>query len=116
MLQQEVEEADENYWEKLLRHHYEQHQEDLARSMGKGKRQRKQVNYASAEHTEDWSKDEDYSDHQSDLSAESPDENDDEFNDIEMPRRRSRRGDREEKLPPLLAKVNNQIEVRLVGA
>ncbi|KAG9337690.1 hypothetical protein JZ751_028340, partial [Albula glossodonta] len=31
--------------EKLLRHHYEQQQEDLARNLGKGKRIRKQVNY-----------------------------------------------------------------------
>merc|ERR1712107_732239 len=37
--------TDPAYWEKLLRHHYEQAQEDIARSMGKGKRVRKQVNY-----------------------------------------------------------------------
>ncbi len=36
---------DPDYWEKLLRHHYEQQQEDLARNLGKGKRIRKQVNY-----------------------------------------------------------------------
>ena len=33
------------YWERLLRHHYEQHQEDVLRSLGKGKRNRKPVNY-----------------------------------------------------------------------
>lgn len=39
------ESVDPDYWEKLLRHHYEQQQEDLARNLGKGKRIRKQVNY-----------------------------------------------------------------------
>ena len=39
------ESVDPDYWEKLLRHHYEQQQEDLARHLGKGKRIRKQVNY-----------------------------------------------------------------------
>ena len=47
MLQEQAAEADPEYWEKLLRHHYEQQQEDLARNLGKGKRVRKQVNYAS---------------------------------------------------------------------
>lgn len=43
MLQQEAQEADPDYWEKLLRHHFEQHQEDVSSKLGKGKRQRKQV-------------------------------------------------------------------------
>ncbi len=30
-----------------MRHHYEQQQEDLARTLGKGKRVRKQVNYTA---------------------------------------------------------------------
>lgn len=42
------ENVDPDYWEKLLRHHYEQQQEDLARNLGKGKRIRKQVNYNDA--------------------------------------------------------------------
>ena len=37
--------TDPDYWEKLLRHHYEQEQENQARALGKGKRVRKQVNY-----------------------------------------------------------------------
>ena len=37
--------TDPDYWEKLLRHHYEQEQENQAKSLGKGKRVRKQVNY-----------------------------------------------------------------------
>jgi len=32
---QEAENTDPAYWEKLLRHHYEQQQENLARSLGK---------------------------------------------------------------------------------
>ena len=43
VLKEEAEQADPAFWEKLLRHHYEQHQEDVAKSMGKGKRVRKQV-------------------------------------------------------------------------
>ena len=43
VIKQEAENTDPAYWEKLLRHHYEQQQEDLARSLGKGKRVRKQV-------------------------------------------------------------------------
>ncbi|CAB1351653.1 unnamed protein product [Coregonus sp. 'balchen'] len=40
--------VDPEYWEKLLRHHYEQQQEDLASKLGKGKRNRKPVNYNDA--------------------------------------------------------------------
>ena len=47
IIKQEAENTDPAYWEKLLRHHYEQQQEDLARSLGKGKRVRKQVIYFS---------------------------------------------------------------------
>ena len=45
IIKQEAENTDPAYWEKLLRHHYEQQQEDLARSLGKGKRVRKQVKH-----------------------------------------------------------------------
>ena len=37
ILKEEAENTDPAYWEKLLRHHYEQHQEDVGKSMGKGK-------------------------------------------------------------------------------
>ena len=36
-------EPDPDYWEKLLRHHFEQEQETEAQKLGKGKRVRKQV-------------------------------------------------------------------------
>jgi hypothetical protein len=48
VIKQDVDSADPAYWEKLLRHHYEQQQEDMARTLGKGKRVRKQVNYNDA--------------------------------------------------------------------
>lgn len=47
-------ETDPDYWEKLLRHHYEQEQETEAQKMGKGKRVRKQVNYASENMQQEW--------------------------------------------------------------
>lgn len=43
IIKQEAENTDPAYWIKLLRHHYEQQQEDMARTLGKGKRVRKQV-------------------------------------------------------------------------
>ncbi|KAK6056737.1 hypothetical protein COOONC_05748 [Cooperia oncophora] len=49
-------EPDPDYWEKLLRHHYEQDQEMEAQKLGKGKRLRKQVNYASENMGQDWQK------------------------------------------------------------
>lgn len=37
IIKQEAENTDPAYWIKLLRHHYEQQQEDIARTLGKGK-------------------------------------------------------------------------------
>ena len=72
ILKQEVESADPAYWEKLLRHHYEQQQEDLARTLGKGKRVRKQVNYNDAVDTQaDQNWQENLSDYNSDFSVPS---------------------------------------------
>lgn len=72
ILKQEVESADPAYWEKLLRHHYEQQQEDLARTLGKGKRVRKQVNYNDAMgQQEDQNWQENISDYNSDFSVPS---------------------------------------------
>lgn len=47
VLKQEADNTDSQYWERLLRHHFEQQQEDLARTLGKGKRVRKQVSHSS---------------------------------------------------------------------
>uniref|UniRef100_A0A8B9TIP1 Chromodomain helicase DNA binding protein 5 n=1 Tax=Anas platyrhynchos TaxID=8839 RepID=A0A8B9TIP1_ANAPL len=91
------ENVDPDYWEKLLRHHYEQQQEDLARNLGKGKRIRKQVNYNDAsQEDQGMDEDEDF--------EERP----------EGGRRQSRRqlkSDRDKPLPPLLARVGGNIEV-----
>ncbi|KAL5265389.1 hypothetical protein ACHWQZ_G006190 [Mnemiopsis leidyi] len=100
---------DPSYWEKLLRHHYEQHQEGEYAKMGKGKRIRKAVNYYT-EGLESLStkKDED----------EFDDHDDNDFSDEESgPRKKMRRSatfpvkPNEAALPPLLARVGGQLEV-----
>ncbi|XP_077404378.1 chromodomain-helicase-DNA-binding protein 4a isoform X2 [Vanacampus margaritifer] len=109
------ESVDPDYWEKLLRHHYEQQQEDLARNLGKGKRIRKQVNYndGSQEDRADWQ--DDQSDGQSDYSVAS-EEGDEDFDErseanSRRPSRKGLRNDKDKPLPPLLARVGGNIEV-----
>ncbi|XP_059924216.1 chromodomain-helicase-DNA-binding protein 5 [Gadus macrocephalus] len=100
------ENVDPDYWEKLLRHHYEQQQEDLARNLGKGKRIRKQVNYNDATQEDQ--------DNQSEYSVGSEDEDEDFEERPEGGRRHSRRqlrGEKDKPLPPLLARVGGSIEV-----
>ncbi|KAM3878292.1 LOW QUALITY PROTEIN: chromodomain-helicase-DNA-binding protein 5 [Diretmus argenteus] len=107
------ENVDPDYWEKLLRHHYEQQQEDLARNLGKGKRIRKQVNYNdTTQEDQEWQ--DDLSDNQSEYSVGSEDEDEDFEERPEGGRRHSRRQLKSEKdkpLPPLLARVGGNIEV-----
>ncbi|XP_074874301.1 chromodomain-helicase-DNA-binding protein 5 [Carettochelys insculpta] len=109
------ENVDPDYWEKLLRHHYEQQQEDLARNLGKGKRIRKQVNYNDAsQEDQEWQ--DELSDNQSEYSVGSEDEDEDfeERPEGQSGRRQSRRqlkSDRDKPLPPLLARVGGNIEV-----
>ncbi|KAL2080148.1 hypothetical protein ACEWY4_023941 [Coilia grayii] len=109
------ESVDPDYWEKLLRHHYEQQQEDLARNLGKGKRIRKQVNYNDgSQEDRDWQ--DDQSDNQSDYSVAS-EEGDEDFDErVEgmnnrRPNRKGLRNDKDKPLPPLLARVGGNIEV-----
>ena len=121
VLKAEVDNTDPAYWEKLLRHHYEQAQEDLSKSMGKGKRIRKQVNYGDGEmaargDNNEWN--DNASDYNSDFSMPSDDEvGDDDFDDVNgdpRGRRGARGNQRNEKdrpLPPLLARVGGNIEV-----
>ncbi|XP_022256025.1 chromodomain-helicase-DNA-binding protein Mi-2 homolog isoform X1 [Limulus polyphemus] len=119
ILKQEVESADPAYWEKLLRHHYEQQQEDLARTLGKGKRVRKQVNYIdTVGPQDDFTCQDNMSDYNSDFSVPSDDnEDDDDFeekNEEKSTRGRKSRGgqnDKDKPLPPLLARVGGNIEV-----
>ncbi|XP_056597233.1 chromodomain-helicase-DNA-binding protein 4a isoform X3 [Triplophysa dalaica] len=108
------ESVDPDYWEKLLRHHYEQQQEDLARNLGKGKRIRKQVNYNDgSQEDRDWQ--DDQSDGQSDYSvaSEEGDEDFDERSEVNSrrPNRKGLRNDKDKPLPPLLARVSGNIEV-----
>uniref|UniRef100_A0A8B9LC63 Chromodomain helicase DNA binding protein 4 n=1 Tax=Astyanax mexicanus TaxID=7994 RepID=A0A8B9LC63_ASTMX len=110
------ESVDPDYWEKLLRHHYEQQQEDLARHLGKGKRPRKPVNYNDCSQEErDWQ--DDQSDNQSDYSVAS-EEGDEDFDERSegksnnrRPSRKGLRNDKDKPLPPLLARVGGNIEV-----
>eukprot|EP00092_Neocalanus_flemingeri_P015825 GFUD01017130.1.p1 GENE.GFUD01017130.1~~GFUD01017130.1.p1 ORF type:complete len:1937 (+),score=754.41 GFUD01017130.1:187-5997(+) len=126
VLKQEADNTDPAYWEKLLRHHYEQAQEDVARSMGKGKRVRKQVNYGDGGEVGgrdgDGSWQENISDYNSDFSVPSDDDKEDddfdEKNDQDDPNGRSRRDirrdmkrEKDRPLPPLLARVGGNIEV-----
>jgi chromodomain-helicase-DNA-binding protein 4 len=122
ILKEEVENTDPAYWEKLLRHHYEQHQEDVQQKMGKGKRIRKQVNYGDGEGggaaDRDGSWQDNLSEYNSDFSMPSDDDGgDDDFDqngDPDMALRRRRGMGRPEKdrpLPPLLARVGGNIEV-----
>uniref|UniRef100_A0A7E5A0P2 DNA helicase n=1 Tax=Panagrellus redivivus TaxID=6233 RepID=A0A7E5A0P2_PANRE len=116
VIAEEVNEPDPEYWEKLLRHHYEQEQETEAQKLGKGKRVRKQVNYAAENMQQDWAaannaaNDQDYSDSYDGESLSGGDESGDDFdNNLERPKRRRERDT--EKLPPLLARVNGLLEV-----
>ncbi|XP_076826759.1 chromodomain-helicase-DNA-binding protein 4 isoform X2 [Brachyhypopomus gauderio] len=112
------ESVDPDYWEKLLRHHYEQQQEDLARHLGKGKRPRKPVNYNDCSQEDrgsrqDWQ--DDQSDNQSDYSVAS-EEGDEDFDErseanSRRPNRKGLRNDKDKPLPPLLARVGGNIEV-----
>ncbi|XP_057664252.1 chromodomain-helicase-DNA-binding protein Mi-2 homolog isoform X2 [Diorhabda carinulata] len=123
IIKQEAENTDPAYWIKLLRHHYEQQQEDIARTLGKGKRVRKQVNYNDGGMTTDTREDttwqENLSDYHSDFSAGSDeDKEDDDFdekNDADLSRRSRRKIERKDEkdrpLPPLLARVGGNIEV-----
>ncbi|XP_028836078.1 chromodomain-helicase-DNA-binding protein 4 isoform X2 [Denticeps clupeoides] len=112
------ESVDPDYWEKLLRHHYEQHQEYLGRDLGKGKRPRKPVNYNDCSQEDrgsrrDWQ--DDQSDNQSDYSVAS-EEGDEDFDErseanSRRPNRKGLRNDKDKPLPPLLARVGGNIEV-----
>lgn len=116
VIKQEAENSDPAYWVKLLRHHYEQHQEDLGRTLGKGKRVRKQVNYTDggvvpAESREDTNWQESVSDYNSDYSGNSDEERDDEDDEDAGRRRKRMERERDRPLPPLLARVGGNIEV-----
>ncbi|VDL70684.1 unnamed protein product [Nippostrongylus brasiliensis] len=108
-------EPDPDYWEKLLRHHYEQDQEMEAQKLGKGKRLRKQVNYASENMGQDWQNrggeqqnadDDDLSSYDGGSEKASGEHSDDDFEGIGGEKKKKRDRD-SEKLPPLLAKTRD---------
>ena len=117
VIKETAEATDSSFWEQLLRHHYEQQQEDVARSLGKGKRVRKQVNYNDAMGNDEQAWNNNLSELDSDFSDKEDDEDDDfehgaDASKRDLKRNRNRGSDRERALPPLLARVNGQIEVR----
>ncbi len=128
-----TESNDPLFWEKLLRHHYEQHQEDHLRTLGKGKRNRKPVNYnynlesltsgvdLDALNGNSSTGGGDQASDNSDYSVQSGDdmEDDNEFDDSgnnllqqQAKRKQSNKyGGKDRPLPPLLARVGGNIEV-----
>lgn len=106
--------SDPSYWVKLLRHHYEQHQEDVSRTLGKGKRNRKQVNYTDNGIVTAETRDDNWQDDGSGYSDYTSDEDREDMTEDEIAaraRNRARERERERPLPPLLAKVAGNIEV-----
>lgn len=106
--------SDPSYWVKLLRHHYEQHQEDVSKTLGKGKRNRKQVNYTDNGIVTAETRDDNWADDGSGYSDYSSDEDREDMTQDELAaraRNRARERERERPLPPLLAKVAGNIEV-----
>lgn len=110
-----------------MRHHYEQDQETSAQQLGKGKRVRKQVNYASENMQQDWTQqqqnlsgaggqEQDYSEYSGESDYDDGSRSgDEEFDSSTREERRRRHRDRaDEKLPPLLARVNGQLEVGML--
>jgi chromodomain-helicase-DNA-binding protein 4 len=87
----------QDYWEKLLRHHYEHEQEQEAQQFGKGKRIRKQINYASEHMQSDW-------------KGGKPDANDDDYeaSDIETDDSEELEGEDEMTGEPKMRKSKSQ--------
>uniref|UniRef100_H2YQ32 DNA helicase n=1 Tax=Ciona savignyi TaxID=51511 RepID=H2YQ32_CIOSA len=110
IIKETMEQSDPTYWERLLRHHYEQQQEEIASTLGKGKRIRKQVNYYHAENAT-VEVERGWEDNGSDYSgiSEGGEEEDEEFDNNEN--RRKNRREKDRPLPPMLARVGGNIEV-----
>ncbi|KAI6201100.1 hypothetical protein M3Y96_00805500 [Aphelenchoides besseyi] len=123
VLKAENEPTDPEYWEKLLRHHYEQDLEVEHQKLGKGKRVRRQVNYASENMHSEWvsqhgNRPEDDEEYRVSFSGSESDETVNgsgaDGADGEHSRKRDRhsRPDRsDEKLPALLSRTGAHVEV-----
>jgi hypothetical protein len=109
---------DPDFWEKLLRHHYEQQKELEAAKLGKGKRVRKQVNYMDGMATDlselkgETVGDEESAYEESDDNV-TEEESDDEDVDFSSSSRKKQKTSKlkPDEIPPLLTKVNNSIHV-----
>jgi hypothetical protein len=99
---------DPNYWEKLLRVQFEQERELESHAYGKGKRLKRQVNYAVPNNDENWN--EPNSDIASEYDAPSAGGEDEDVDFDETPDRRRKTG-RDRPLPPLISKSGPNIEI-----
>jgi hypothetical protein len=97
-----------NYWEKLLRMQFEQERELESHAYGKGKRLKRQVNYAVPTNDENWN--EPNSDIASEYDAPSAGGEDEDVDFDETPDRRRKTG-RDRPLPPLISKSGPNIEI-----
>ncbi|CAF1342694.1 unnamed protein product [Adineta steineri] len=97
-----------NYWEKLLRVQFEQERELESHAYGKGKRLKRQVNYAVPANDENWN--EHNSDIASEYDAPSAGGEDEDVDFDETPDRRRKTG-RDRPLPPLISKSGPNIEI-----
>ncbi|XP_065889551.1 chromodomain-helicase-DNA-binding protein 4-like isoform X2 [Dysidea avara] len=107
---------DPTFWEKLLRHHFEQQREMEAAQLGKGKRLRKRVNYLdiSIENKIQGSDDDAgsmYEGHTSDSYSSGGEDDNDDFV-LEEGRKGKKKLDKiKDSLPPLLSRVNGVMHV-----
>ena len=99
---------DPNYWEKLLRVQFEQERELESHAYGKGKRLKRQVNYAVPANDENWN--EHNSDIASEYDAPSAGGEDEDVDFDETPDRRRKTG-RDRPLPPLIYKSGPNMEI-----
>ena len=102
------ENLDPYYWERLLREHYEQDRVLQSHTYGKGKRLKRQVNYAVAPNDENWN--EHNSDIASEYDAPSAGGEDEDVDFDEIPDRK-RKTERDRPLPPLISKSGSNIEI-----
>ncbi|CAF0756319.1 unnamed protein product [Adineta ricciae] len=102
------ENLDPFYWEKLLRVQYEQDRELESHAYGKGKRIRRQLNYAVPTNEDNWN--EHNSDIASEYDAKSAVGEDEDVDFDETPDRRRKTG-RDRPLPPLISKSGSNIEI-----
>ncbi|CAF4037555.1 unnamed protein product [Adineta steineri] len=103
------ENLDPYYWDRLLRVQFEQDRELESHAYGKGKRTRRQLNYAVPNNDENWN--EHNSDIASEYEAPSAGGGEDEDGDFDGTYNQGRKSGRERPLPPLISKSGTNIEI-----